>query len=104
MFLVLYVYLQSVFVVIILSYDGYKVWVDVEMIQVVMCYKYKFMIEVQVLLYGDFYLGLIMVIDMDIKVIDSEFGFMGLMVFDIGNYIGNFLLVYFLCSGWDVNE
>ena len=45
-----------------------------------------------------------MVTDTDTKVIDPEFGFMGPMAFDIGNYIGNHLLAYFSRPGWDANE
>ena len=41
-----------------------------------------------------------MVTDTDTKVIDPEFGFMGPMAFDIGNYIGNLLLAYFSRPGW----
>lgn len=57
------------------------------MIRVAMRYKYKFMTEAQALLHGDLHSGSIMVTDTDTKVIDPEFGFMGPMAFDIGNYI-----------------
>lgn len=69
-----------------------------------MRYKYKFMTEAQALLHGDLHSGSIMVTDTDTKVIDPEFGFMGPMAFDIGNYIGNLLLAYFSRHGWDANE
>ncbi|MGT8894442.1 phosphotransferase [Escherichia coli] len=82
----------------------HKAWADVEMIQVAMRYKYKFMTEAQALLHGDLHSGSIMVTDTDTKVIDPEFGFMGPMAFDIGNYIGNLLLAYFSRPGWDANE
>ncbi|MXD18366.1 phosphotransferase, partial [Escherichia coli] len=65
---------------------------------------YKFMTEAQALLHGDLHSGSIMVTDTDTKVIDPEFGFMGPMAFDIGNYIGNLLLAYFSRPGWDANE
>lgn len=64
-----------------------------------MRYKYKFMTEAQALLHGDLHSGSIMVTDTDTKVIDPEFGFMGPMAFDIGNYIGNLLLAYFSRPG-----
>ena len=82
----------------------HKARADVEMIQVAMRYKYKFMTEAQALLHGDLHSGSIMVTDTDTKVIDPEFGFMGPMAFDIGNYIGNLLLAYFSRPGWDANE
>lgn len=78
-----------------LDEDVKKVWEDVEMIQVAMQYKYKFMTESQALLHGDLHSGSIMVTDTDTKVIDPEFGFMGPMAFDIGNYIGNLFFAYF---------
>lgn len=74
------------------------------MIRAAMRYKYKFMTEAQALLHGDLHSGSIMVTDTDTKVIDPEFGFMGPMAFDIGNYIGNLLLAYFSRHGWDANE
>lgn len=80
--------------------DVKNVWQDEEMIQVAMRYKYKFMTEAQALLHGDLHSGSIMVTDTDTKVIDPEFGFMGPMAFDIGNYIGNLLLAYFSRPGW----
>lgn len=84
-----------------LDEDVKKVWKDKEMIQVAMRYKYKFMTEAQALLHGDLHSGSIMVTENETKVIDPEFGFMGPMAFDIGNYIGNLLLAYFSRPGWD---
>ncbi|HAT1684034.1 TPA: S-methyl-5-thioribose kinase [Klebsiella oxytoca] len=84
-----------------LDADVQKVWCDREMIQVAMRYKYKFMTETQALLHGDLHSGSIMVTDTDTKVIDPEFGFMGPMAFDIGNYTGNLLLAYFSRPGQD---
>lgn len=84
--------------------DVKNVWQDEEMIQVAMRYKYKFMTEAQALLHGDLHSGSIMVTDTDTKVIDPEFGFMGPMAFDIGNYIGNLLLAYFSRPGWQSDE
>ncbi len=87
-----------------LDEDVKKVWQDEEMIQVAMRYKYKFMTEAQALLHGDLHSGSIMVADSDTKVIDPEFGFMGPMAFDIGNYIGNLFLAYFSRPGWQSEE
>lgn len=84
-----------------LDADMEKVWHDKEMIQVAMRYKFKFMTEAQALLHGDLHSGSIMVTESDTKVIDPEFGFMGPMAFDIGNYIGNLLLSFFSRPGWD---
>jgi 5-methylthioribose kinase len=81
--------------------DVKKVWTDEPMIQVAMRYKYKFMTEAQALLHGDLHSGSIMVTDTDVKVIDPEFGFMGPMAFDIGNYIGNIFMAYFSRPGWE---
>ncbi|MEX6209280.1 S-methyl-5-thioribose kinase [Providencia huaxiensis] len=80
-----------------------KMWQDKEMIQVAMRYKYKFMTEAQSLLHGDLHLGSVMVTESDTKVIDPEFGFMGSMAFDIGNYIGNLLMAFFSRPAWDEN-
>ncbi|EJD6538546.1 S-methyl-5-thioribose kinase [Providencia rettgeri] len=80
-----------------------KMWQDKEMIQVAMRYKYKFMTEAQSLLHGDLHLGSVMVTESDTKVIDPEFGFMGPMAFDIGNYIGNLLMAFFSRPAWDEN-
>ncbi|PNI02146.1 S-methyl-5-thioribose kinase [Vibrio diazotrophicus] len=87
-----------------LDEDVRKVWNDEEMIQVAMRYKYKFMTEAQALLHGDLHSGSIMVTDTDTKVIDPEFGFMGPMAFDIGNYIGNLLMAYFSRPGWEKDQ
>ena len=84
-----------------LDADMKKVWNDKEMIQVAMRYKFKFMTEAQALLHGDLHSGSIMVTESDTKIIDPEFGFMGPMAFDIGNYIGNLLLAFFSRPGWD---
>lgn len=84
-----------------LDEDVFRVWKDEEMIQVAMRYKYKFMTESQALLHGDLHSGSIMVTESDTKVIDPEFGFMGPMAFDIGNYIGNLLMAYFSRPGWE---
>lgn len=78
-----------------------KMWQDKEMIQVAMRYKYKFMTEAQALLHGDLHLGSVMVTESDTKVIDPEFGFMGPMAFDIGNYMGNLLMAFFSRPAWD---
>lgn len=87
-----------------LDQDVEKVWQDVEMIQVAMKYKYKFMTESQALLHGDLHSGSIMVTETETKVIDPEFGFMGPMAFDIGNYMGNLLFSYFARPGWEPDE
>jgi len=84
-----------------LDSDVHKVWQDEEMIQVAMRYKYKFMTESQALLHGDLHSGSIMVTESETKVIDPEFGFMGPMSFDIGNYVGNLLMAYFSRPGWE---
>lgn len=81
--------------------DVRGVWKDEDMIQVAMRYKYKFMTESQALLHGDLHSGSIMVTENDTKVIDPEFGFMGPMAFDIGNYIGNLLMAFFSRPGWE---
>ncbi|MCL9780620.1 S-methyl-5-thioribose kinase [Vibrio sp. S4M6] len=83
-----------------LDNDIKQIWQDEEMIQVAMRYKFKFMTEAQALLHGDLHSGSIMVTETDTKVIDPEFGFMGPMAFDIGNYIGNLFLAYFARPGW----
>ncbi|RJX69408.1 S-methyl-5-thioribose kinase [Vibrio sinensis] len=85
----------------LLDADVHKIWQDQEMIQVAMRYKYKFMTEAQALLHGDLHSGSIMVTETETKVIDPEFGFMGPMAFDIGNYIGNILMAYFSRPGWE---
>lgn len=87
-----------------LDEDVHKVWQDEEMIQVAMRYKYKFMTESQALLHGDLHSGSIMVTESETKVIDPEFGFMGPMAFDIGNYIGNLLMAYFSRPGWEEDQ
>lgn len=87
-----------------LAADMDRVWSDEEMIQVAMRYKFKFMTETQALLHGDLHSGSIMVTGDETKVIDPEFGFMGPMAFDTGNYIGNLLLAYFSRPGWDDDE
>lgn len=46
------------------------------------------------MIYGDLYFGLIFINEKGIKIIDFEFLFYGLMVYDIGNVIGN--LYFFL--------
>ncbi|MDV7105352.1 S-methyl-5-thioribose kinase [Vibrio sp. TH_r3] len=84
-----------------LDTDVRKVWQDEEMIQVAMRYKYKFMTEAQALLHGDLHSGSIMVTEKNTKVIDPEFGFMGPMSFDLGNYVGNLLMAYFSRPGWE---
>jgi len=81
--------------------DVKRIWQDKEMIQVAMKYKYKFMTECQALLHGDLHSGSIMITDKDTKVIDPEFGFMGPMAFDIGNYMGNLFFAYFARPGWE---
>ncbi|MFC1236590.1 S-methyl-5-thioribose kinase [Vibrio sp. F74] len=86
-----------------LDEDVKRVWQDQEMIQVAMRYKYKFMTESQALLHGDLHSGSIMVTDTDVKVIDPEFGFMGPMAFDIGNYMGNLFMAYFARPAWESN-
>lgn len=84
-----------------LDSDIKTIWQDEEMIQVAMKYKYKFMTEAQALLHGDLHSGSIMVTDTDTKVIDPEFGYMGPMGFDIGNYIGNMFFAYFSRPAWE---
>lgn len=86
-----------------LDEDVHKVWQDEAMIQVAMRYKFKFMTEAQALLHGDLHSGSIMVTESETKVIDPEFGFMGPMAFDIGNYIGNLLMAYFSRPGWETD-
>ncbi|MBC7001048.1 S-methyl-5-thioribose kinase [Photobacterium sp. BZF1] len=87
-----------------LDEDVKRVWQDQEMIQVAMKYKFKFMTEAQALLHGDLHSGSIMVTETDTKVIDPEFGFMGPMAFDIGNYIGNLMMAYYSRPGWESDE
>lgn len=87
-----------------LDEDIKRVWQDAEMIQVAMKYKYKFMTESQALLHGDLHSGSIMVTETETKVIDPEFGFMGPMAFDIGNYMGNLWFSYFARPGWEPDE
>jgi len=79
-------------------------WSDRQVIQVAMRYKYKFMTEAQALLHGDLHSGSIMVSATETKVIDPEFGFMGPMAFDIGNYIGNLYMAYFAQPGLQPNS
>lgn len=52
------------------------------------------MSKVEVLLYGDIYSGFIFVVDGCLKVIDVEFGFYGLIGFDVGIVLGNLLFNY----------
>ena len=82
-----------------LDEEVHALWQDVDVIHIAMKYKYKFMTEAQALLHGDLHSGSIMVSATDSKVIDPEFGFMGPMAFDIGNYIGNLYLAYFAQAG-----
>ncbi len=82
-----------------LDEEVHALWQDVDVIHIAMKYKYKFMTEAQALLHGDLHSGSIMVSATDSKVIDPEFGFMGPMAFDIGNYIGNLYLAYFAQVG-----
>ncbi|MBL4828732.1 MAG: S-methyl-5-thioribose kinase [Aliivibrio sp.] len=86
-----------------LDEDVKAVWQDTAMIQVAMRYKYKFMTESQALLHGDLHSGSIMVTEKETKVIDPEFGFMGPMAFDIGNYLGNLFFAYFAQEGHQPN-
>lgn len=87
-----------------LDNDVHDIWQDMEMIKVAMEYKFKFMTESQALLHGDLHSGSIMVTDLDTKVIDPEFGFMGPMAFDIGNYMGNLFFAYFARPGLSANK
>ena len=82
-----------------LDEEVHALWQDVDVIHIAMKYKFKFMTEAQALLHGDLHSGSIMVSETDSKVIDPEFGFMGPMAFDIGNYIGNLYMAYFAQSG-----
>ncbi|ROV60005.1 S-methyl-5-thioribose kinase [Vibrio ponticus] len=84
-----------------LDEEVHQIWQDEAMIQVAMRYKYKFMTEAQALLHGDLHSGSIMVTESETKVIDPEFGFMGPMAFDIGNYMGNLFMAYFSRPGWE---
>lgn len=86
-----------------LDEDVHALWQDVDVIHIAMKYKYKFMTEAQALLHGDLHSGSIMVSATDSKVIDPEFGFMGPMAFDIGNYIGNLYLAYFAQAGLEAD-
>ncbi|KAE9528334.1 S-methyl-5-thioribose kinase [Testudinibacter aquarius] len=72
----------------------YHIWSNKELIRIAMKYKYKFMTEAQALLHGDLHTGSIMVTKDKTIIIDPEFGFMGPMAFDIGNYIGNLIMSY----------
>ncbi|MGR6980025.1 S-methyl-5-thioribose kinase [Testudinibacter sp. P27/CKL/0425] len=72
-----------------------SIWADHDLIKIAMKYKYKFMTESQALLHGDLHTGSIMVTSESTVIIDPEFGFMGPMAFDIGNYLGNLIMSYF---------
>jgi 5-methylthioribose kinase len=61
--------------------------------------KLKFMSSPEALIHGDLHTGSVMVTEVDTRVIDPEFAFMGPMGFDIGAMIGNFLLNYFAQEG-----
>ncbi|WP_237387848.1 S-methyl-5-thioribose kinase [Xenorhabdus sp. Sc-CR9] len=76
--------------------EVYSIWQDRALIQSAMQYKYQFMTQAQALLHGDLHSGSIMVTPNSTKMIDPEFSFMGPMAFDIGNYIGNLLMAYFV--------
>lgn len=61
--------------------------------EVVKC-KFFFMMNVQVLFYGDLYIGFVFVRDDFIKVIDFEFVFYGFMGYDVGNVMVNLMFVW----------
>ncbi|WP_434361567.1 S-methyl-5-thioribose kinase [Parasalinivibrio latis] len=81
----------------------HSVWQDSELIQVAMQYKLKFMTEHQALLHGDLHSGSIMVTADETKVIDPEFGFMGPIAFDTGNYVGNLYMAFFSQFGLETD-
>ncbi|WP_052122449.1 S-methyl-5-thioribose kinase [Chelonobacter oris] len=81
----------------------WDIWANQELIKIAMKYKYKFMTESQALLHGDLHTGSIMVTSNSTVIIDPEFGFMGPMAFDIGNYIGNLIMSY-TSQRWHIKE
>ena len=61
--------------------------------------KYQFMTSAQALIHGDLHTGSIMLTEVDTRVIDPEFAFIGPIGFDVGAVIGNLLLAFFSQSG-----
>ena len=61
--------------------------------------KWKFLTAAEALIHGDLHTGSVMVTESDMRVIDTEFAFVGPMGFDIGAVLGNLLLSYFSQAG-----